>query len=335
MVSGSNPVGTVPTTAVGGSDLPKTVPPVAPPEAPAAIASDSLKASAPTSATAVPTVSLFTDAKGPTPHVGGIKTDSPPAANPWHLKSMNVRYGLMYHVGYANSDIRLQNASRGTDVTLHNVAAHNRLSASYLYSMPNGFPQPDEPQYEAGISGKFENNWGFEVNIKHNKYVVMTGEDPDQQVHMTGTIEGRPVDEVRSLKGYLPEYQITDGLNQFSFMATRSFNLPHPKKDSFTYNVKAGPSVLMPFVKSTIINGDGTESHQEGPYKFGAGFGGQIEQSLRYDFRNQVSLEVTHGISGMSVTNGSSPDGGKSSQVVWAQQFGVTLGKTFNFHKKH
>jgi hypothetical protein len=247
---------------------------------------------------------------------------------PWKLESMNFRYGLIFKNDYGKSDLHISDPANGTDLTIHDVKGRQRTSAHYLYSMPNGHPQPDEPQSEIAISGKFQNNWGFEANLKHHKYVVMTGEDPDQQVHMTGTLNGQPIDEVRSLRGYLPEYQITNGLNQITFMATRSFDLIKPKKDELTYNVKAGPSVMMPFVKSTVVNADGTTTNNQGPFQFGAGFGGQVEHSIRYDFRKRVSLELTQGASLMTVNNGAMPNGGKANQTVFAHSMALTLGYT-------
>jgi hypothetical protein len=289
---------------------------------------------APSAATAV---SLFADSKPasqPLPDLGTGKS-AEKTEKPWKLQSLNVRYGLMFSNTYAPSDIHIKDPVNGTDMTIHDVKGRQRLSAHYLYSMPNGHPQPDEPQSEIAISGKFNNNWGFEANLKHHKYVVMTGEDADQQVRMTGTLNGAPIDEVRSLRDYLPEYQITNGLNQISLMATRSFELPHPKKDGFTYNLKAGPSVMMPYVKSTVVNADGTTTRQSGPYQFGAGFGGQIQHSLRYDFRHRVSLELTHGASVMTVKNGSMPNGGTANQTVWANSFALTLGYTIGKNFKH
>lgn len=339
MIDSTKPVGQPPAIvppAAPAQPVPEAAK-AAPPAAP--LGTDSLGVTAKGSASAPPMVSLAADPPAmATPAVSGLKSGDDPKGHPWKLESLNLRYGLIFNNRYAASDMHVTDPVNGTDMTLHNVHAHQRLSAQYLYSMPNGFPQPDEPQSEIAISGRFQNQWGFEANVKHHKYVVMTGEDPDQMVHMTGTLNGAPVDETRSLKGYLPEYQVTDGLNQISLMATRSFQLPHPKKDALTYTIKAGPSVMMPFVKSTVVNADGTTTRNEGPYQFGKGFGGQIEHSLRYDFRKRVSLELTEAGSVMTVNGANMPNGGKVSQTVWAHSMaltlGYTIGKNWGKHKE-
>jgi hypothetical protein len=274
-----------------------------------------------------PTLKLVDTPAGPDLQPAKATTDR--SERPWKLESMNIRYGLIFKNDYAKSDLHVTDPVNGTDMTIHNVQGHQRTSAHYLYSMPNGHPQPDEPQYELGISGRFQNKWGFEANVKHHKYVVMAGEHPDQQVRMTGTLNGAPIDEVRSLQGYLPEYQITNGLNQISVLATRAFDLPHLPGDGASYNVKAGPSVMMPYVKSTVVNADGTTTSNQGPYQFGAGFGGQIEHSIRYDIRKRVSVELTQGASVMTVNNGAMPNGGKTNQTVLAHSVALTLGYTF------
>jgi hypothetical protein len=331
MIDPNKPVGLPPETVVPPSAKPATDTAAVSRTPNPLGATDSVGMTAKSPAKATPNLMLVGDAdpaKGPAAALATGKPADEATPHPWKLKSMNIRYGLIFNNQYAKSDMHVTDPVNGTDMTIHKVGAHQRLSAQYLYSMPNGFPQPDEPQSEIGISGKFQNDWGFEANLKHHKYVVMTGEDPDQMVRMSGTLNGAPIDETRSLKGYLPEYQVTDGLNQITLMATRSFDLPHPKKDAFTYNIKAGPSVMMPYVKSTVVNADGTTSSNHGPYQFGGGFGGQIEQSLRYDFRNRVSVELTEGGSVMTVNNGAMPNGGKVKQTVWAHSMALTLGYT-------
>lgn len=280
--------------------------------------------------------------RGQAPALQSLMETDPPAAatskevkstpNPWRVRSINFDYGLMFDVRYSKSDIHIRRPEHGTDAVLRDVPAYDRTSAHYLYSMPNGHPQPDEPQSDFGFAVQFENNWGIELNLKHNKYVVTTGDDPDQQVHVTGTINGEHVDGMHSLKDIMPEYQITNGLNQISVMATRAFELPSPGQHRFTYNLKAGPSFYMPYTKSTFKNPDGSLERATGPYHL-SGFGAIVEHSLRYELpisrRSAISTELLHGMSYAHIPKSTIP-GGHATQSLFANQLGLTLGYTFS-----
>lgn len=252
------------------------------------------------------------------------KTDDT-KSNPWGIKSLDVGYGIM-RVNYSNSDIHISQPGNNNDLTLHNVTAHDRTSFEYLIGNPRF--APDEPQTNIKIAAKFENNFGVEANFKHNKYVVSDG----QYVNFDGTMNGQDINSVKPLNTLMQSYQMTDGLNQVSLMGTYSLNLPSPKKDSFTYNIKAGPSVLIPYTTSNLVNPDGSISDKSGPYHLG-GYGAIAENSLKYSFRNSVFLEAGYSLSYLKVPSSLIP-GGTASQSILANQFSLTLGKTFNFHKK-
>src|SRR5690606_34425611 len=125
-------------------------------------------------------------------------------------------------------------------------------------------------------------------------------------------------------------YQITNGLNQISVMATRAFELPAPGNHRFTYNLKAGPSVYMPYTKGTVVNGDGSTTDFSGPYHF-SGWGGVAEHSLRYELpvgkRGAISTELLHGVTYANIPK-SLVAGGHASQSLWANQLGLTVGYT-------
>jgi hypothetical protein len=254
------------------------------------------------------------------------KSDKP--QKPWGIRSVNLHWGpeLAY---YGKSDMRLQQPGTQTDVTLHDVKAVQRTTFDAFYNWPNGYFQIDEPQSAFGISTQFNNGFGFELNAKHNKYVVY---DRDQMVRMTGTIGGEAVDEMRPMSSLQPQYEVAHGMNQLGVMGTYAFELPAiGKKDRFNLITKAGPQALMNWTYSKTVNPQsGVTEEGPGQYRFG-GMGAVVENELRYAVRDRVTVGLSHSVSFLA-NRGNAIAGGTINHNVWANQFNLSLG--YNVFKR-
>jgi hypothetical protein len=249
-------------------------------------------------------------------------------AKPWGIRSVNLHWGpeLAY---YGKSDMRLQQPGTGTDVVMHDVKAVQRTTFDAFYNWPNGYFQIDEPQSAFGISTQFNNGFGFELNAKHNKYVV---QDRDQMVRMTGTIGGQAVDEERPMSSLQSQYEVAHGMNQIGVMGTYAFELPTiGKKDRFNLITKAGPQALMNWTYSKTVNPQsGVTEEGPGQYRFG-GLGAVVENELRYAVRDRVTVGISHSVSFLA-NRGNAIAGGTINHNVWANQFALSLG--YNVFKR-
>jgi hypothetical protein len=254
--------------------------------------------------------------------------------HPWKVKSISVSFGVMPWNSHPNSDLHIRNEANGTDLTIENAAGHQRRSFSYLYSMPNGYPQLDEAQSSIGTAVQFQNRFGVEANFKHNKYVITSGdhaEDPDQLLNMHGTWQGQDMNGPHSLQSIIPAYQITKGNYQASLMGTYTIPLTGDGNGKgLSLTTKAGPSLYMGYVKSAVRNTDGTENGEMTPFKV-QGFGGTVENTLRYEFGRGWGVQASHALSVAHLNNIVLSDGSKVTQNWGASQVSIGISKTFGF----
>lgn len=324
----TRPVGTMtvpPACESGPATAPRqepTIPAAVPPPA-----RDSLTT---TVATGRPTggpVSLFAD---PPPATAPTLPDKAKGDRPWRLTSLNVRYAPE-RVIYGKSTIHFQQPAYGTDLTIKDVQAHDRTSFEYLYTMPNGWPQLDEPQTTIGIAGGFANGYGFEANLKHNKYIVGV---PGQEVEFQGTIGGQDVSGMHPLSDYMGQYEISGGMNQVSILGTKTLPLPaFSPKDRFGLIVKAGPGALVTYTNSWLKNDKGEMEKGPQHYHLG-GFSVLGETELRYEIRKRVAVSLSNSFSYCHVASSQIAGGGKATHNVLASQVALGVGYTFNMKDK-
>jgi hypothetical protein len=288
-----------------------------------ALAGDSLKTSSLAAGRGAKPASLFAEGQAP--------GDKPAADRPWRMTSLNIRYAPE-RVIYGKSTIHFQQPAYGTDLTIKDVQAHDRTSFEYLYTMPNGWPQLDEPQTTVGISGGFANGYGFEANLKHNKYIVGV---PGQQVEFQGTLGGQDVSGTHPLSDYVGQYEISGGLNQVSLLGTKSLNLPaFSPKDRFSLIVKAGPGALVTWTNSHLMNDKGEMEQGPRQYHLG-GYSLLGETELRYEVRKRVAVSLSNSFSYCHVASSQIAGGGKATHDILASQVALGVGYTFNFKDKH
>lgn len=101
-----------------------------------------------------------------------------------------------------SSDLRLLQPRLGTDVTYHDVNFSGKpFIGSPYYGFKVGYFLPKSPRI------------GFEAEFNHAKMYVKLGESKQ----LTGTWQGQPVNGVEPISNRVDKYQITNGINSFSF----------------------------------------------------------------------------------------------------------------------
>jgi hypothetical protein len=219
--------------------------------------------------------------------------------NGWKVKSVSLNAGyLVKNDVIANGPMHIVNPANGTDIRITNYKQIERTSWDYL-TMKNGTRfAPDEPQFDLGVNVTFENNFGVELDVKHNK-IIMDGYG--QTVHFDGTMNGDYVNMDAPLNTFLAQHENTYGNAQISTLATYTIDLPAPANNRFSFITKAGPSLITTATNSWIKNPAAEGGYDHGGTSLNiAGFGGMLENGFRYQLgpkAGRVGLELTHSIS--------------------------------------
>lgn len=231
------------------------------------------------------------------------ETDPPKNDNPWKIKTVHFNAGYVLDNNVIHSGpMNIKNQAQGTDVTITGYKQIDRKNWENLTMKDGSRFAPDEPQFILGFNATFENNFGIEIDGKHNK-IIMDGYD--QNVNFSGTINGEQVNTTAPLNSYMQQHEQTFGNMQISTLGTYTFDLPSPKNHKLSFITKAGPSLITTNTKSTLKQPDGSFEHSVSPLKV-AGFGATVENGIRYQMGPKVKglgLELTHSMSYMNYSN--------------------------------
>ncbi len=230
--------------------------------------------------------------------------DTPPnesKSNGWKLKSvhMNMGYVLDNNVIHTGP-MHIRNSSNGTDVKITGAQQIDRKNWEYLDF--EGRFAPDEPQFNLGFNATFANNFGVELDAKHNK-IIMNGYE--QPVHFEGTINGEAVNGSAPLNSFMQQHEQTFGNMQISTLGTYTFDLPAPKNHKFSLITKAGPSLVTTNTRVQLKQPDGSFDGGTSNLQL-TGYGAMVENGLRYQFgpkAGRLGLELTHSLSALSYSN--------------------------------
>ena len=187
---------------------------------------------------------------------------------------------------YTPSNIHIVQPSLGNNYTLKNVYAGDKPGWNDgLFSKALSIPQ-----YNYRLGYFFKDNWAFEINFDHTKYVVAT----DQLLHAVGTMNHQPVDTfINNRNGFL-KWQLNNGANFLLFNIVHRKHITDFHTDWFDASAffKGGIGFVFPHVQNTI---DGNPNYPDGTpnskhFQFG-GFNQGFEATVRATFFNYVFLE--------------------------------------------
>lgn len=258
----------------------------------------------------------------------------PKSSNPWKIKSVHMNYGYIIDTDVMHTGkMRLVNQQNNTDLTITGYKQEDRKNFEYLQIKKGQRFAPDEPQFNVGFNAQFENNFGIELDGKHNK-VIMDGYD--QNVHFEGTMNGQQVNMDAPLKTFVQQHENTYGNMQISALGTYNVDLPAPKNHKFSFITKAGPSLITTTTHSRIQNPDG--SFDGGTSKIQvSGYGGIVENGLRYQFGPKVGrlgVEATHSLSYLNYSSYGLVGGTTASHSAAYNTFSVKLTMGLYGNKK-
>lgn len=235
-----------------------------------------------------------------------------------------------YHRAFwAPSDIHVKQPGLGNDFTIHGVHAQD-------------FPQQlisndlTVPQFNLRV-GKFLNaneDLAIEFSLDHTKYSTIA----NQTAHVTGTINGAPVDQDMVLTPSTFSYKLHNGANHVMMNLVKRKPVFGPINRSWTLSAlfKGGVGIMLPHAENTVFGNNvdvgrkswgnmvGTNS---GWWRLnGWTIGGEV--TARLMTWKPVFLDFSEKVAYASLGNVPVYQG-KADQKLWVNEIVCTLGVAF------
>ncbi len=219
---------------------------------------------------------------------------------------------------YSYSDVYVKQESLGNDYTMKKVMAQDHPGWNTgIFNKPLTVPQYN---YRLGYFFNKKQDWAFEINFDHTKYIIRQ----DQQIHLKGTLNGTLYD------GLIPftydsgfYYYLNNGANFLLFNLVKRFSVFHTNNKKFKLDalIKAGIGPVIPHVENSLFGHKNDDGFQLGGWNAG------IETALRATMMKYVYLEFAQKgdyarYSGLSVYQG------KARQAFGTYELIMSLGIT-------
>lgn len=233
---------------------------------------------------------------------------------------------------WSDSDIHISQPALNNNFTVHNVAASDDPEWTTGIFNKNLM----SPQYNIRI-GHFLNRahtWAIEVNFDHTKYNT----NLYQTAHITGVINGAPVDRNQVLTPTYFNYLLHNGFNNLmiNIVRRKPFYMIPRTGIKIVGVAKFGMGILLPHPINTILG----NTVDVGPKKWGnylgwrngwwqvGGFTTGVEVGAQVVFSKWIYLELTDKEAFNRLTDIQVYQG-RADQTVWLNEVILNLGTTF------
>ena len=186
---------------------------------------------------------------------------------------------------YTKSNIHFK-LNNGSDFILHNATASDKPDFDAIYKKPFEISIP-QYNYRVGFYLNDNHTKAIELNFDHAKYVV----DDFQTVHVTGTINGKPVDgdSILNPSTFL-HLEHTDGANwlHINYVQQKTIKSKHDQSRPILNLIgKIGAGINIP---RTDFTWEGDRLNNQFHI---AGYNASVEGGIRYYFSKKFFLEGT------------------------------------------
>jgi hypothetical protein len=228
----------------------------------------------------------------------------PGKASPDHPLSEEKNWYFSFGLSkqqYAPSDIHVSQPDQGNDFTVHQVRGGDFSGSPqevFNSLIHLGLTDPQE-NIRIGRFMNPEKTFAIEFSLDHTKYNT----NPDQTVHVSGTIANAPVDGNMELNAQSFDYELHNGLNHLMLNAVWLHHLhgPEQKPGDWQLISRAGAGILMPHAQNTILgntNEVGPKSQNiccTGSHDWWQinGWTAGVEVGVRYRLLTSMYLELT------------------------------------------
>lgn len=217
---------------------------------------------------------------------------------------------------FARSDLHIRQPSLGNDFTLVGVRARDSKAWTDLFNHSLFVPQ-----YNVRFGLFFNDRWGVEVALDHIKWIVRQ----DQNVRMTGTLNGSAVDTQVTLTPEVLRYQLNNGSNPIFFNLIRRFRLAGTARRTghLSLLAKAGGGFAIPHTENTVFG----QPNEKG-FQFFHGVNADVGAAVRLHLLRRLYFEVEEKLI-YARYFGVNVDQGKARHSVKASEFTFNFGMTF------
>jgi hypothetical protein len=217
---------------------------------------------------------------------------------------------------YAKSDLHISQPPLGNDFTLAGVQARDSKAWTDLFS--HGLTVP---QYNLRIGFFFNDRWGLELAHDHIKWIVREG----QQVRLTGTLGGEPVDTLVTLTPDVLRYQLNNGANPLFINLIRRVRLRGEpgRTGAVSFLAKAGGGFANPHTENAVFD----QPNDKG-FQFVQGWNVDAVAAVRIHLFNPLYFEVEEKLI-YARYFGVNVDRGTARHSVKASEFTFSFGLAF------
>lgn len=181
---------------------------------------------------------------------------------------------------YTKSNIYVVQPGMNNNYVFNNIQAQDHIGWDHLFNV-----QPTIPQYNFRLGYFFnkKQDWGFELNFDHTKYVVISG----YNVRLNGTFNGRNVDTIVNINYNTLQYQLNNGANFFLFNLVKKFNFLSTANKNIVICglLKVGIGPVIPHVANVIFENPNRLQFQLGGWNTG------VEGTLKVILFQHIYLE--------------------------------------------
>ena len=217
---------------------------------------------------------------------------------------------------YTKSDLHITQPSLGNDFTLADVRARDSKPWTNIFGH-----SLTVPQYNVRFGMFFNERWGVEVAHDHIKWIVRE----DQQVRMTGTLNGATVDTQLTLTPNVLRYQLNNGANPLFVNLIRRVRLRgEPRRTGYiAFLAKAGGGFANPHTENVLFG----EPNDKG-FQFFQGWNMDAVAALRMNVLKRFYLELEEKVL-YARYFGLKVDRGTARHSVKASEFSFSFGMAF------
>ncbi len=248
------------------------------------------------------------------PHAGVVR-QAAPAPSARRGREFFVSWGYNGD-SYTKTDLHIRQPSLGSDFTLAGVQARDSKAWTSLFSHSLFVPQ-----YNVRTGIFLNERWGLELALDHFKWIVRQ----DQQVRMTGMLNGAAVDAPVTLATDVLRYQLNNGANPVFVNLIRRVRLrgERGRTGSVFFLAKAGGGFAVPHTENVLFgqpNEKGFQFFHGWDMDAGAAVRVHLVKRLYFEFEEKAVYARYFGVK---------VDRGTARHTVKASEFTFNLGMSF------
>lgn len=224
---------------------------------------------------------------------------------------------------YTRSTVHVKQGNLGNDYKMVNVKAHDHRGWDEdFFHTALTVPQYN---YRLGYFFNEKQDFAFEINFDHTKYIITEGQD----VQVKGKMDGKDVDQKVNFSGNNGFYYfLNNGANFLLFNLVKRFQIYHTDNKYLKVDLltKAGIGPVIPHVENSLFGKANDPGFQIGGWNTG------VETALRVTAFKYAYLEFSQKVdyarySGLKVYEGTARQSFGTYELILSLGFTLPTGK--------